>query len=137
MKEMDLNLDENQLWQICFPNLYRQSGKEGSYIIPDLDEQIKKLKDNGGGYTALERAFSRLELAVSSIWPYVESLFCLDFFPHRLVAATDLLRAVDFGEVEDMRMAALARELAMALDDVENLLAAGGNRVEAEEAEDG
>lgn len=124
MKQMNVNLDENKLWQICFPNLYARVGQESSYIITGQEELIKQLQANGGGATALERAFSRLDLAIACLWPYVEALFCADFFPHRLAAATDLLRAVDFGEVDDPRTGALARELAAALDDLENLLAA-------------
>ena len=45
------------------------------------------------------------------------------FFPHRLAAATDLLRAADFGEGDDLRINKLARELAAALDAVERVMA--------------
>lgn len=54
---------------------------------------------------------------------YVQDLFIVDFFPHRLAAATDLLRAADFGEGDDVRVNKLARELAAALDAVELVMA--------------
>lgn len=123
MKQSDVNRDKNKLWQICFPHLYDRVGRESPYIIPAEAELIKQLNANGGGATDLERAFCRLDLTIACLWPYVEILFGGDVFPHRLAAATDLLRAVDLGEGEDTRRSALARELAASLDDLETLLA--------------
>ena len=69
-----------------------------------------------------------MDLARACLWPHVKELFDVDFFPHRLAAATDLLRAVDFGENADEKVVALAAELTSALDISEQV--ASGNMKE-------
>ena len=112
MKELDPRIDENMLWQAAFPRFYERATHDGVFIMP-----------HGDGATAEERAISRLDMTMVCLWPYVQDLFIVDFFPHRLAAATDLLRAADFGEGDDVRVNKLARELAAALDAVELVMA--------------
>ena len=125
MKELDPRIDENMLWQAAFPRFYEHATHDGVFIMPQLDDFLAFLQQHGDGATAEERAISRLDMTMVCLWPYVQDLFIVDFFPHRLAAATDLLRAADFGEGDDVRVNKLARELAAALDAVE-LVAGGG-----------
>ena len=134
MKDIAPQIDENRLWQMAFPCFYQRASQEGVYIMPQLDELLLTLRENGGGATAEERALSRLDMALVCLWPYLEDLFVVDFFPHRLAAATDLLRAADFGEGDDQRLNQLARELAAALDAVERVLAAQGEEEQSLQA---
>ena len=123
MKELDPRIDENMLWQAAFPRFYEHATHDGVFIMPQLDDFFAFLQQHGGGATAEERAISRLDMTMVCLWPYVQDLFIVDFFPHRLAAATDLLRAADFGEGDDVRVNKLARELAAALDAVELVMA--------------
>ena len=121
MKELMMNIDENKLWEYCFPYAYKQSCSQGVYVVSNTEnllEQVVHAEDNDE-----EQAVLRLDMAIACIWPHVEELFCVDFFPHRLAAATDLLRAVDFGEGKDKQLNALGEELASALDNLEVVLA--------------
>lgn len=128
MKEIDPRIDENKLWEKAFPYFYRQSVREGIYIIPRENEFIAHLEQYGDGDTPAERAISRLDMAILCLWPHLQELFVVDFFPHRLAAATDLLRAAEFGESGDQRVNLIAGQLAQALDDVERLLAGEAER---------
>ncbi|NLF79980.1 MAG: hypothetical protein GX572_02175 [Clostridia bacterium] len=116
-------LNENKLWGLCFPHLYEQSIREGSYIIHCEETLLKAITENGGGKTMLERAFSRLDMSMACLWPQVSYLFSTDLFQHRLAAATDLLRAAQFGDSEQELLVALGAEIAAALDALEYLLA--------------
>ena len=139
MKELDPRIDENRLWQAAFPCFYERATRDGVYIIPQEDDFLAFLQEHGSGATAEDRAISRLDMAMVCLWPYLQELFLVDFFPHRLAAATDLLRAADFGEGDDLRINKLARELAAALDAVERVMAEEGERehyLEAAEDDD-
>jgi hypothetical protein len=120
MIDLKANIDENVLWQYCFPCFYGQCCRQGAYIIKSTEELINRLgevEDN-----AEAQALARLDMAMACLWPYVKDLFCVDFFPHQLAAATDLLRAIQFGEQENAAISALGAELSEALDNVENIL---------------
>ena len=117
------SIDENKLWKICFPNLYRMVQDEGTYIIRSEEELDTCLRLVGPGRSRVDRAISRLDVAITYMWPYVSDLFIVDFFPHRLAAATEIWRAADFGRGKELRVAALAKELSLALDSLERILA--------------
>lgn len=127
---------ENKLWELCFPHLYEQSVREGSYILLNEEILLKRMTENGGGRTVLERAFSRLDMALACLWPQVSYLFSTDLFTHRLAAATELLHAARFGEGDPAKLEALGTEIAAALDALEYLLAEERpeNSVQAAEA---
>ena len=131
MKALDPRIDENKLWQMTFPCFYQHAAKEGVYVMPQLNDLLLQLQLDGGGCSAEERAFNRLDLAMACLWPLVKDLFCVDFFPHRLAAATDMLRAADFGEGNNSQVNALAHELAEALNAVETLLSADSDDEQA------
>ncbi len=122
MTQFNSNIDENQLWQQAFPYFFPYACAEGVYIIPVTSQLMQQIMYSGGGSTKTERAISRLDLAISSLWQKIDYLFSVDFFPHRLAAATDLLRAADFGEGPDTQINALAIEVAQAVDNVERVL---------------
>ena len=124
MKELQPNIDENKLWRMCFPYCFAEAQREGVYVVISPEAAERKLKDSGGGRSPLERAVSRLDMAIAYLWPHVSDLFLVDFFPHRLAAATDILRAVDFGEGQEPTVGLLAKELAESLDALEQTLAA-------------
>lgn len=121
MKELHPNIDENKLWQICFPYIHSYVAQEGSYIMVS-PEQVLSTMEGDDVSTPVKRALFRLNMAMACLWPYVENLFSIDFFPHRLAAATDLLRAAEFGEGGDKLLVALPGELAEALDELEKQL---------------
>jgi hypothetical protein len=136
MKFEERSPSENKLWELCAPQLYEQSAREGSYIMPSEEKLLQRIRENGGGSTILERAYSRLDMALACLWPQVKYLFNADFFPHRLAAATELLRAAQFGEGEKAQLEALGMELAAALDALEYLLSAGQPESFIQAAED-
>lgn len=123
MKALKPNIDEDKLWAQSFPNYYPSAITEGVFIMPETPILMQQLIFGAAGVTQEERAIMRLDLAMSSLWPEVKELFFVDFFPHRLAAATDLLRAADFGEGPDSKRNALAKELVAALDHVEQVYA--------------
>ena len=116
MKEIG-KLDEQSLWSACFPGLFRYYQKNGLYTMRTAEEVTQELPDLLGDPTA--EALARLELACITLWPQVEHLFVCDLFPHLLAAATDVLRAVDFGEHAPAAQAALIAELVDALNAAE------------------
>lgn len=121
MKEIG-NLDENRLWQLCFPNMLNWCKNQGVYVMPTEQVLFNALKMGSRPANKEDEAAIRLELAMVSLWPLVQDVFVCDFFPHMLAAATDLLRAADFGENVSDQQADLASELAAALDSLENML---------------
>lgn len=128
MKEIG-NLDEQALWTTCFPHFAPVSMKKGVYIMPkeaDLLQELQQGKRNL--YDKREAAVARLELACAALWPSVADLFVCDFFPHLLAAATDILRATDFGEGATPGVAAQVQELVYALNGCEKVFAAGEDR---------
>lgn len=136
MKDLNPSVDENRLWQICFPYTFAACNNEGVYIVCSPEEMLKRIELMNNIRTAVDKATARLDMAICYLWPYVADLFVVDFFPHRLAAATDLLRAVDFGEGKDLTVAALARELAGALDNLEKTYAAESNEAGLAAAEE-
>lgn len=136
MKAEEVSASENKLWELCFPHLYEQSLREGSYIMLSEETLLQRIKEDGGGCTILVRAYSRVDMALACLWPQVKYLFNADFFPHRLAAATELMRAAQFGEGEKARLEALGMELAAALDALEYLLSAEQTESFVQAAED-
>ena len=117
------NLDEQQLWNICFPHFAPYAQKRGAYMIRNQKSVLRELQAGLGLENACNEAVVRLELACGSLWPEVSELFLCDFFPHVLAAATDILRAVDFGENAPPEQAALIQELVDALNNCETAAA--------------
>ena len=98
MKQLPDNVDENKLWKVCFPHFLPRSQARGVYVIASEEVTRGRYRDLPLDRLPLERAVLRLELACCALWPAVSDLFLCDFFPHLLAAATDILRAVDFGD---------------------------------------
>jgi len=118
-----LDKNENKLWQTAFPNCWMLGQQEGVYEAPDLRELLSALQ-NGMTLTGEEnRALIRLDLAIACLWQHVHEEFPINLFPHRLAAATDLLRAVNFGEGQSEEITKIAAELMQALDQLEQVLA--------------
>lgn len=136
MKELMMNMDENKLWEYCLPNTYKQCSSQGVYIVSTQDVLLERVMQ--AEVSDEEQASLRLDMAIACLWPHVEGLFCVDFFPHRLAAATDLLRAIDFGEGKNKQLNDLAAELAAALDNLEVVLSKdeGENHLQAAEDSD-
>lgn len=123
MKQINENIDENKLWRLCFPHFLPRSEAQGVFVM--APEEVARERYRGLPLSALplEKATLRLELACAALWPTVSDLFVCDFFPHLLAAATDLLRAVDFGEEAEPEQAARIQELTDALNECELICA--------------
>ena len=128
MKEI-CNLEEQQLWNTCFPHFAPYAQKRGAYIIRPQETILKELQAGMGLEDPCMQAAVRLELACSGLWPQVSDLFLCDFFPHLLAASTDILRAVGFGEEAPPERAALVQELVDALNNCETVLATADSAV--------
>ena len=123
MKEINANIDENKLWKLCFPHFFIRSVSRGFYVISTEEAARRRYQDGPLSDLPLEKAELRLELACIALWPQVEQLFLCDFFPHLLAAATDILRAVDFGEDAPADQAERVQELVDALNECELICA--------------
>ena len=119
MKQIGNNIDENKLWRLCFPHFLPRSQARGVYVISSEEVARQRYQGDPLANLPLEKASLRLELACAALWPYVQDLFLCDFFPHLLAAATDILRAVDFGEGAEEDKAPLIKELTDALNECE------------------
>jgi len=129
MIDLKPGMDEDQVWKLCFPNIYRKCRYEGVYVIKSEEELALAAKEHSASRTDVDRCLSRLDAAITYLWPAVSDLFAVDFFPHRLAAATDLLRAVDFGEEQSPRVQLLAKELSDAVTALEKTLKAAAPNV--------
>ena len=109
MKEIK-NIDEVSLWHTCFPNFTPVSEALGVYTMRSEKDMLKRIGYIRGMDEKL-KALLTLEMSCAVLWPYVEDLFCCDFFPHILAAATDILRATDFGESALITQKYLVQEL--------------------------
>lgn len=123
----NVDVDENLLWRHCFPHTLADLAARGVYVVKSADYVLSLLCAGASLGDDLEEAVARLELACSNLWPDVCGHFRCDFFPHLLACATDILHAVDFGELyPDHIRRALVAELVDALDALERQLAGSG-----------
>ena len=123
MRKINSNIDENKLWRLCFPHFLPRSEAQGVYVIAPEEVTRQRYQEAPFSELPLEKAQLRLELACGALWGAVEQLFVCDFFPHLLAAATDILRAVDFGDEADADLAPRIRELVDALNECELICA--------------
>ena len=133
MRDLPPAADENLLWRISFPYMYDHCSSSGIYIITAPEEMMQNIV-SAAVTDPVQIAMNRLDMAMGYLWPYVSHLFLVDFFPHRLAAATDILRAVDFGqsdEIKEVHVMALIGELVDALNNAEAVLAGSGEAVAA------
>lgn len=119
MRELKNNIDENKLWRLCFPHFLPRSQAAGVYVVSSEEVARRRYQDQPLSDLPVEKAQLRLELACAALWPAVADLFLCDFFPHLLAAATDILRAVDFGDQAQGDQAARVQELVDALNECE------------------
>jgi len=131
---MDRNLTEDAIWQASFPHLYALGQRQGSYTIPDKELMIKALQSGFMLIGEKNNAILRLDMVIACLWPQVCHLFAGDVFPHRLAAATDILRMLNFGEGKPEEVQKLVSELSHALDGLEQLLQRQDAADRAEEA---
>lgn len=117
-------LTKDAMWQGSFPHLYALCRKQSSYTIPNRERLTRSLQSGLMLVGERSNAVLRLDMAIACLWPQISYLFVSDTFPHRLAAATDILRAVSFGEGQAEQVRELANELVAALDALERLLAA-------------
>ncbi|MBR5428909.1 MAG: hypothetical protein IK116_00110 [Firmicutes bacterium] len=123
MKQISNNIDENKLWRLAFPHFLPRSEAKGFFVLASEEVTRQRYQGQPLSDLPLERAQLRLELACAALWPDVKELFLCDFFPHLLAAATDILRAVDFGEGSPAEQAPKVQELVDALNECELLCA--------------
>ncbi|MBQ3287425.1 MAG: hypothetical protein IJH45_05675 [Firmicutes bacterium] len=123
MKEISNNIDENKLWRLCFPHFLPRAEAAGVFVMASAEVARKRYQDQPLSDLPLEKAELRLELACAALWDSVKDLFLCDFFPHLLAAATDILRAVDFGDEAEGDRAAQIKELVDALNECELICA--------------
>lgn len=120
---MTANLTEDAIWQASFPYFFAFARQQGAYDIPDRDMMLRALQSGFALTGARSNAVLRLDMAIASLWPHIVNKFASPHFQHRLAAATDILRAVDFGDDQPAVIAELARELTDALEALEQVLA--------------
>lgn len=123
MKEIGNNIDENKLWRLCFPHFLPRAEAAGVFVMASAEVARKRYQDQPLSDLPLEKAELRLELACAALWDSVKDLFLCDFFPHLLAAATDILRAVDFGDEASGEQSARIKELVDALNECELICA--------------
>lgn len=123
MKEISKNIDENKLWRLCFPHFLPRAEAAGVFVMASSEVARRRYQDQPLSDLPLEKARLRLELACADLWDSVKELFLCDFFPHLLAAATDILRAVDFGDEAVGDQAAKIKELVDALNECELICA--------------
>lgn len=123
MKEINNNIDENKLWRLCFPHFLPRAEAAGVFVVASSEVARKRYQDQPLSDLPLEKAQLRLELACAALWDGVKDLFLCDFFPHLLAAATDILRAVDFGDEAAGERAVQIKELVDALNECELICA--------------
>lgn len=116
------DLDEKKLWTMCFPYCAQYFALEGVYNLPSQDELLRVAQLGGRALDERDVAVLRVELACAALWPLAKDEFSSDLFPHLLACATDILRAMDFGDQAEPDIAALVDELAAALDELEDFL---------------
>lgn len=117
------SLDVTQVWRICFPAAYAYAARLGVFVMLGTTPLLRLLRQGDMRYEQMaDSAVLRLELAISALWPYVEHLFAVDFFPHLLAAATEILRAADFCLEDSPLIALLAEEVAAAVRNLETVL---------------
>lgn len=113
---------EDAIWLASFPQTYRLGQKQGSYTIPDKDMMVRALQSGLMLVGERNNAILRLDMAIACLWPQVRHLFLSNTFPHRLAAATSVLRHMNFGEGQPEETRNLAVELSQALDALEQIL---------------
>ena len=119
---MERNIKDDAIWQASFPHLYALGQKQGCYTIPDKEMMVRALQSGFMLIGEKNNAILRLDMAIACLWPQVRHLFGGDVFPHRLAAATDILRVLNFGEEQPEAVQKLVSELSHSLDDLEHLL---------------
>jgi|GEM_PF-5493857 len=131
---MERNITEDAIWQASFPQLYALGQRQGAYAIPDKEMMVRALQSGFMLIGERNNAILRLDMAIACLWPRVRHLFKADLFPHRLAAATDMLRVLNFGEDRTGEVQKLVSVLSQALDDLERLLQRLNEAGRAEEA---